>query len=59
MKEDKSQDKIIVREDVCIGCGICASNCPTDAINLKKVRNSRPADNFMDAAMKMFQGAGM
>lgn len=54
--EDKSKDKILLRENVCIGCGICASNCPTGAINLKKVRHSEPANSFMDAAMKMLQG---
>jgi len=53
--EDKSEDKIIVREDVCIGCGICASNCPNDAINLKKVRDTKPATNFIEAVTKMMQ----
>jgi Na+-translocating ferredoxin:NAD+ oxidoreductase subunit B len=55
-KEDKSQDRIIVREDVCIGCGVCASNCPTGAINLKKVRDNQPAGSFIEAVMRMMAG---
>jgi Pyruvate/2-oxoacid:ferredoxin oxidoreductase delta subunit/DNA-binding Lrp family transcriptional regulator len=37
-KEDLSDAKVIIREDICIGCGICASNCPKEAIKLVKVR---------------------
>ncbi|MBD3228012.1 MAG: 4Fe-4S dicluster domain-containing protein [Candidatus Lokiarchaeota archaeon] len=55
-KEDKSEDKIIVRESVCIGCGLCASNCPGDAITLKKVRDVKPAENFIEAVTKMMTG---
>ncbi|MFX0134380.1 MAG: ATP-binding protein, partial [Candidatus Hodarchaeota archaeon] len=55
-KEDKSDDKILVREDVCIGCGVCASNCPNEAIYLKKVRDNKPAKNFLEAIQKMMIG---
>ncbi len=55
-KEDKSEDEIIVREDVCVGCGVCAANCPKDAINLKKVRDVKPAKDFIEAVMKMMKG---
>ncbi len=37
-KEDLSDAKVIIREDLCIGCGLCASNCPKEAIKLAKVR---------------------
>lgn len=55
-KEDKSEDKITVRENVCIGCGLCASNCPADAITLKKIRDVKPAENFIEAVTKMMTG---
>ncbi len=55
-KEDKSEDKIQVREDICIGCGICASNCPTEAMNLKKIRDEKPAKTFIEALTKMMMG---
>ncbi len=52
-KEDKSDDKIQLREDICIGCGLCASNCPSESIALKKVRDVKPADSFIEAVTKM------
>ncbi len=55
-KEDKSDDRILVREDICIGCGICASNCPQEAMNLKKIRDNKPAKNFIEAVTKMMMG---
>ena len=54
--ESKAEDKIVVREDVCIGCGICASNCPQEAINLKKIRDEKPAKNFIEVVQKMMTG---
>ncbi len=54
-KEDKSEDKILVREEICIGCGVCAANCPQEAINLKKIRDNKPATDFIEAIMKMMK----
>ena len=52
-KEDKSEDRVVVREDQCIGCGVCASNCPSEAIYLKKIRDQQPASSFVEAVMRM------
>ncbi|MHA1843242.1 MAG: indolepyruvate ferredoxin oxidoreductase subunit alpha [Promethearchaeota archaeon] len=41
-KTDLSDDMIVIRKELCIGCGLRASNCPNDAIMLEKVRNYVP-----------------
>ncbi len=43
-KEDLSDSFITIREDLCIGCGICATNCSWDAITLEKIGNVTDAD---------------
>ncbi len=40
--EDSEGEKIIIGLDGCLGCGLCASNCPEEAISLEKVRNDIP-----------------
>ena len=39
---DCIDDKIVIKLEKCIGCGLCASNCPQEAITLKKVRQEVP-----------------
>jgi len=40
--DDLSDNYMRVRIEYCIGCGLCASHCPSDAISLVKVRNYEP-----------------
>jgi Pyruvate/2-oxoacid:ferredoxin oxidoreductase delta subunit len=39
---DKEPEKILFLEERCIGCGLCAYNCPDNAIKLVKIRNEVP-----------------
>jgi Pyruvate/2-oxoacid:ferredoxin oxidoreductase delta subunit len=40
--EGPDGDKITIEYSNCLGCGLCASNCPEKAITLKKVRDNKP-----------------
>jgi Pyruvate/2-oxoacid:ferredoxin oxidoreductase delta subunit len=39
---DKEPERILFLEERCIGCGLCAYNCPNNAIKLVKIRNEAP-----------------
>ncbi|MHA1458491.1 MAG: 4Fe-4S binding protein [Promethearchaeota archaeon] len=43
---------MLVRRDRCIGCGICASNCPSDAISLVKTRDFIPIKDQKELMVK-------
>jgi Pyruvate/2-oxoacid:ferredoxin oxidoreductase delta subunit len=43
--EDSDSEKISISLDGCLGCGLCASNCPEEAISLEKVRNDIPSQS--------------
>ncbi len=38
-KEDKSDEYMFLKEEYCIGCGVCAANCPNNSLKLVKIRN--------------------
>ena len=46
LKQDSSDEEIVLRVENCLGCGICAANCPKNAIKLVKVRDNIPPDQF-------------
>jgi NAD-dependent dihydropyrimidine dehydrogenase PreA subunit len=39
---DSENELLIIDDNKCIGCGICASNCPQESIVLLKVRDDLP-----------------
>ena len=34
--QDRHEKKAVVNEELCLGCGVCARNCPTKAIRLER-----------------------
>ncbi len=51
--EDLSDDRIMILEERCIGCGICAHKCPHDAIKLVRVREEIPEKTGREAMMRI------
>ncbi len=45
-EEDKSDELMYVREEFCLGCGVCAANCPNNAIKLVKVKDNIPKEKY-------------
>ncbi|MFC1822371.1 ATP-binding protein [Thermodesulfobacteriota bacterium] len=47
-EEDGSDSKMVVHEAQCVGCALCASHCPEDAIQMVKIRDYLPAENLKE-----------
>ncbi len=47
IKADSSDEEMVVREEYCIGCGVCAANCPSDAIKMVKTRDNVAPDRAL------------
>ncbi len=50
---DNEPDRILFLEERCIGCGLCAYNCPNDAMKLVKIRDEVPEKTPREAMMRV------
>jgi Fe-S-cluster-containing hydrogenase component 2 len=51
--------KPVVSIDKCIGCGVCASGCPHDAIRMERCADvTEPPANTMEMGMRLLQEKG-
>lgn len=51
--------KPVVTVEKCIGCGVCASGCPHDAIRMERCADApEPPANTMEMGMRVLQEQG-
>jgi ferredoxin len=49
---DEIEEKVIADVEKCIGCGVCAIDCPTEALKLSRIdRPEKPFDTDMEMYM--------
>jgi len=57
LKDEDSEDKrISINIDRCIGCGVCAFNCPEEALTMVKRFDKVPVKNMATAMTKYIKG---
>ena len=54
--EETDNKRIEINLDRCIGCGVCAFNCPEGAITMIKKFTKVPSQNFAAAAKRYMEG---
>ncbi|NHJ26111.1 MAG: 4Fe-4S dicluster domain-containing protein [Candidatus Lokiarchaeota archaeon] len=54
--EDSEDQRISINIDRCIGCGVCAFNCPEGALSMIKKFDKIPVENMIDALTKTING---
>jgi Pyruvate/2-oxoacid:ferredoxin oxidoreductase delta subunit len=54
--EDSEDQHISINIDRCIGCGVCAFNCPEGALSMVKKFDKIPVENMFDALTKTIEG---
>jgi len=52
---DLSDNFIIIKEERCIGCGLCAHHCQTEAISMKRVSNDIPEETLLGVLTQVEQ----
>ena len=50
--EEVGKFNLELKTELCIGCGVCSTNCPSKRIILEKVENKIPVESMPDAYRK-------
>ncbi len=59
IEADEDENKIKINYNRCIGCGVCAFNCPNGALTIVKKYDKIPAADLMEAMTKSVAGRNL